>query len=195
MAAGLWVGGAGGPPATVIVKLFADGSVNLNMGASDIGTGTKTVMAMIVAEELGVPIEKIQIEHADTAHHAVRDRLRRQQDGAHRGARRCAPRRSTASSSSSTMAAADLKVPAAELAFRDGAVVVDPRRRPSGSRLADVSELRRRGVVVGVGYRGRNPEGKVDQPLRRAVLRGRGQPPHRRGPACCASSPPTRAAG
>ena len=55
-----------GPPATVVVKLFADGSVNVNTGAADIGTGTKTVMAQIVAEELGVPLEKIQIEHADT---------------------------------------------------------------------------------------------------------------------------------
>jgi len=36
------------------------------MGASDIGTGTKTVMAMVVSEELGVPLDKIQIEHADT---------------------------------------------------------------------------------------------------------------------------------
>ncbi len=61
-----WIAGAGGPPSTAIVKYFADGSVNLNMGASDIGTGTKTVMAMVVAEELGVPLERIQIEHADT---------------------------------------------------------------------------------------------------------------------------------
>lgn len=53
-------------PSTIVVKLFADGSVNLNMGAADIGTGTKTVMSMIVSEELGVPIDKIQIEHADT---------------------------------------------------------------------------------------------------------------------------------
>ena len=37
------------------------------MGASDIGTGTKTWVAMIVSEELGVPLPQIQIEHADTA--------------------------------------------------------------------------------------------------------------------------------
>ncbi|MGD2135771.1 MAG: xanthine dehydrogenase family protein molybdopterin-binding subunit, partial [Gemmatimonadales bacterium] len=67
MASGLWIAGGGGPPSTAIVKLFADGSVNLNMGASDIGTGTKTVMAMVVAEELGVEPDAVQIEHADTA--------------------------------------------------------------------------------------------------------------------------------
>ena len=52
--------------ATVEIKLFSDGSANLNMGASDIGTGTKTWAAMIVAEELGVAVDQIQIEHADT---------------------------------------------------------------------------------------------------------------------------------
>ncbi len=45
---------------------IADGSANLNMGAADLGTGTKTVMAMVVAEELGVPLDRIQIENADT---------------------------------------------------------------------------------------------------------------------------------
>jgi xanthine dehydrogenase YagR molybdenum-binding subunit len=66
MAGGLWFAGGGRPPSTVIVKLFSDSSVNLNMGASDLGTGTKTVMAMVVAEELGIKPEAIQIENADT---------------------------------------------------------------------------------------------------------------------------------
>ncbi len=67
MAGGMWFAGAGGPPSTIILKLFADGSVNLNMGASDLGTGTRTVMALVVAEELGVKPEMIDIENADTA--------------------------------------------------------------------------------------------------------------------------------
>ena len=62
----LWSVGGGRPPSTVIVKLFSDGSANLNMGASDLGTGTKTVMAMVIAEELGIKPEVIRIEHADT---------------------------------------------------------------------------------------------------------------------------------
>ena len=66
VAAGMW-GSTGRPPATAVVRMFPDGSVNLNMGAADLGTGTKTVMAMVVSEELGVPLERIQIEHADTA--------------------------------------------------------------------------------------------------------------------------------
>ncbi|MGM0453618.1 MAG: xanthine dehydrogenase family protein molybdopterin-binding subunit, partial [Thermodesulfobacteriota bacterium] len=45
MGACVWFVGGGGPPSTVVIKIFKDGSINLNMGASDIGTGTKTVMA------------------------------------------------------------------------------------------------------------------------------------------------------
>lgn len=56
----------GGPPTTVIVSLLADGSVTLNMAAADQGTGTKTATAMLVAHELGVPLERITIEQGDT---------------------------------------------------------------------------------------------------------------------------------
>jgi len=66
VAACLWPYGMGAPPATAIVKLNSDGTVNLNTGAADIGTGTKTVLAMVVAEELGVDPDGVQIEHADT---------------------------------------------------------------------------------------------------------------------------------
>jgi xanthine dehydrogenase YagR molybdenum-binding subunit len=66
MAAANWFVGDGGPPSTIVLRLHADGTANLNMGASDIGTGTKTVMAMVVAEELGLTPESVQIEHADT---------------------------------------------------------------------------------------------------------------------------------
>ena len=61
MASGLWIAGGGGPPSTVILKFFSDGSANLTMGASDIGTGTKTVMAMVAAEELSIPVKLIEI--------------------------------------------------------------------------------------------------------------------------------------
>ncbi len=66
MAAANWFVGDGGPPCTVIVRLYADGTANLNMGASDIGTGTRTVMAMVVAEELGLELDAISVENADT---------------------------------------------------------------------------------------------------------------------------------
>ncbi len=163
VAAGLWRGGAGGPPATVIVKLFADGSANLNMGASDIGTGTKTVMAMVVSEELGVPLEKIQVEWADTA---------TTQYATASGGSKTVPTEAPATRLAAldvkqqllAMAAAQLKVSPADLALKDGEVVStsDPSKKVA---VTAVSALRGRGLIVGVGYRGPNPEGKVINPF------------------------------
>ena len=142
VAAGLWQGGAGGPPSTIVVKLFADGSVNLNMGASDIGTGTKTVMAMVVAEELGVPLDRIQVEWADTG---------TTQFATPSGGSKTVPTESPAARAAAldvkqqllALAAEQLKVPAQELSLKNGEVVstADPAKkvaingdqRPSGA--------------------------------------------------------------
>ena len=51
---------------TVIVRLNDDGSASLVTGALDIGQGCETVLSQIVAEELGIPIEEVQIYAADT---------------------------------------------------------------------------------------------------------------------------------
>jgi CO/xanthine dehydrogenase Mo-binding subunit len=67
MAAGLWMMGSGGPPYTAEVRMFSDGGVTIKTGAMDLGTGTKTAAAMVVAEELGIPVENIRVINADTA--------------------------------------------------------------------------------------------------------------------------------
>ncbi len=48
------------------IKLNDDGSFNLLVGATDIGTGSDTVIAQIVAETLGVRVEDIIIHSSDT---------------------------------------------------------------------------------------------------------------------------------
>ena len=48
------------------LKLNEDGSFNLLVGATDIGTGSDTVLAQIAAEALKVPAEKIQVLSSDT---------------------------------------------------------------------------------------------------------------------------------
>ncbi|MCK9996800.1 MAG: molybdopterin-dependent oxidoreductase [Candidatus Krumholzibacteria bacterium] len=48
------------------VKLNDDGSVNLSVGATDIGQGSDTVLAQMCAEELGIPYEKVIILSSDT---------------------------------------------------------------------------------------------------------------------------------
>ncbi|MFQ5918259.1 MAG: xanthine dehydrogenase family protein molybdopterin-binding subunit, partial [Candidatus Binatia bacterium] len=49
-----------------IVKIDRDGSVTLIAPAADTGTGTRTVMAQIAAEELGISMERIKILSNDT---------------------------------------------------------------------------------------------------------------------------------
>src|SRR5262249_58317470 len=44
-----------------IVKLDDFGKVTLITGASEIGQGSETVLAMIVAETLGVPLERVDV--------------------------------------------------------------------------------------------------------------------------------------
>jgi xanthine dehydrogenase YagR molybdenum-binding subunit len=65
MASQVW-GGSGGPPAYALVKINPDGSVTVISGTQDLGTGTKTVLAQIAAEELGLEMEKVSVELGDT---------------------------------------------------------------------------------------------------------------------------------
>lgn len=67
MASQLW-GGDGGPPAQAIAKLLPDGSAIIITGTQDIGTGTRTVLAQIAAEELGYPLDRIRVELGETAY-------------------------------------------------------------------------------------------------------------------------------
>jgi putative selenate reductase molybdopterin-binding subunit len=52
--------------AGAFLKLNEDGSFNLQVGATDLGTGSDTVLAQIAAETLGVSLEKIIIYSSDT---------------------------------------------------------------------------------------------------------------------------------
>jgi xanthine dehydrogenase YagR molybdenum-binding subunit len=162
VAACLW-GYSGGPPSTVIVKLYADGSVNLNMGASDIGTGTKTWAAMIVAEELGVAVDRIQIEHADTA---------TTQYATSSGGSKTVPSDSPAVRAAAhavkkqlmQMAAEQLEAEESDLEHRGQAIAStsDPEKTVEVTAL---EKLGRQGIVVGTGYRGPNPEGTATFPF------------------------------
>jgi xanthine dehydrogenase molybdenum-binding subunit len=49
-----------------IVKLDDFGKVTLITGASEIGQGSETVLAMIVAEELGIPFARVEVVNNDT---------------------------------------------------------------------------------------------------------------------------------
>ncbi len=48
------------------IKINDDGSFNINVGATDLGTGSDTVLAQMAAEVLGVPLSAIVIYSSDT---------------------------------------------------------------------------------------------------------------------------------
>jgi CO/xanthine dehydrogenase Mo-binding subunit len=66
LASQIWYGG-GGPPSYAWVRVGGDGRVTVVTAMQDIGTGTRTVMAQIAAEELGVPLERVRVELGDSA--------------------------------------------------------------------------------------------------------------------------------
>lgn len=49
-----------------ILKMDDAGQVSLITGGSELGQGSETVLAMIVADELGVPLEAVRVVNADT---------------------------------------------------------------------------------------------------------------------------------
>lgn len=49
------------------VRLLADGRAIVSTAAHDLGTGTYTTMTQIAAETLGLPLENVKVELADTA--------------------------------------------------------------------------------------------------------------------------------
>ncbi|MEZ4737484.1 MAG: xanthine dehydrogenase family protein molybdopterin-binding subunit [Caldilineaceae bacterium] len=60
-------GGGGNPPAYAWVKINSDGTADVITGAQDIGTGTRTGLLMVAAEELGLPVEDVSVHLGDTA--------------------------------------------------------------------------------------------------------------------------------
>ena len=55
------------PVSTAIVRVHADGSVSLLTGSTEIGQGSETVLAQIVAAEMGVALDRVQLVNGDTA--------------------------------------------------------------------------------------------------------------------------------
>jgi len=66
MASQIWYGG-GGPPSYAWVRLGADARATVITAMQDIGTGTTTVMAQIAAEELALPVDRIDVSLGDSA--------------------------------------------------------------------------------------------------------------------------------
>jgi len=59
MALHRWGGGAG--PCTCEVKVHPDGSVETFLGSQDIGTGTRTIISIVLAETFGLPLSGVKV--------------------------------------------------------------------------------------------------------------------------------------
>jgi xanthine dehydrogenase YagR molybdenum-binding subunit len=120
-------------------------------------------MVEVVAEELGVRPEFIQVEHADT---------NTTQYATPSGGSKTVPTEAPAVRAAAVavkqelleMTAQDLGVKPEELEYR-GDTVVSRKDSSIGMKVREISKLKERGVVAGVGYRGPNPEGKVVNPF------------------------------
>jgi CO/xanthine dehydrogenase Mo-binding subunit len=132
-----------------VVKLDDFGRVSLVTGATEVGQGSETVLAMIVAETLGVPLERVDVVNSDTA-------VKPWDVGAHASrttfvagnAARLAADKLRARLLA--MAAAELEAPVERLATADGWIFVrdEPGRRVAYDRAARSGHLRERGQTL-----------------------------------------------
>src|SRR6184192_147704 len=154
LASQIWFGG-GGPPSYAWTRVGSDGRITVVTAMQDIGTGTRTAMARIAAEELGVPLDRVDVVLGDSA----------------RG-----PYATLSAGSSTTpsvgpavrAAAADVKHQLIEIAaqrFQLEERVLDIRggsfvSTDGGSwPLTEITGLLDEGQILGKGARGPNPTG------------------------------------
>jgi xanthine dehydrogenase YagR molybdenum-binding subunit len=149
-----WSGG-GGPPAHALVRVNPDGTVEIMAGTQDIGTGTKTALTQIVAEEMGVPLDSIRFRSGDT------------QKGPFAPASwgsittpSMGPAVRTAAADAKKqildIASSFMEVPASELRLAKGTISIEGRDK--GTRtLRQILEEIGDYMITGKGFRGPNP--------------------------------------
>jgi len=138
---GMWygIGNTGTKnPSTAKIELNPDGRVTLFTGAADIGQGSSTVLAQIVAEVLGIATESLNLVVADTrlTTSAGATSASRQTYISGNAVKMAA---TACAAALTTEAAAVLDLPASALALSDGHVMdaAFPSRRVDFSRLAE----------------------------------------------------------
>ena len=137
MASQIWYGG-GGPPSYAWIRVGSDGRATVVTAMQDIGTGTKTAMAQIAAEELGIPLDHVTVSLGDSARGPYAAISRRLVDDPVDGAGRPRSRR---------------RREAADRRDRRAA------RSTPNMPLAEVVALLEDAQILGKGARGPNPTG------------------------------------
>jgi xanthine dehydrogenase YagR molybdenum-binding subunit len=153
-----WVGGAGHPPGYAWVKLNGDGSADVVTGTQDIGTGTRTGLTQIAAEELGLPIDRVHLHLGDTANGPYAPVS---SGSATQPTIGPAIRTAAANAKRELLEAAArlLDRPAEHLTTRDGQIWVAGGGTPAMS-VEDVARRIAPHMILGQGARGPNPSDK-----------------------------------
>jgi xanthine dehydrogenase YagR molybdenum-binding subunit len=155
MASQIWWGG-GGPPAHATVRLGKSARPTLVCGFQDIGTGTMTASAVIVAEALGVAVDAVRVQAGDTARSGYGPT-----SGGSMTLASVAPAVRSAAHDVRTQLlelASDLyEIAASDLVLADGAV--SSRDGTLRHEITEVTSKLGNSSLVGHGSRGPNPEG------------------------------------
>jgi xanthine dehydrogenase YagR molybdenum-binding subunit len=136
VASQIWYGG-GGPPSYAWIRVGSDGHATVVTAMQDIGTGTKTAMAQIAAEELGIPLEHVTVSLGDSARGPY----------------------AAISAGSSTTPSMGPAVRAAAADAKRQIVEIAEQRGDANMPLAEVVALLEDAQILGKGARGPNPTG------------------------------------
>jgi xanthine dehydrogenase YagR molybdenum-binding subunit len=154
LASQIWFGG-GGPPSYAWLRVGSDARATVVTAMQDIGTGTRTAMAQIAAEQLGLPLERVTVALGDSA----RGPYAAESAGSSTTASLGPAVRAAAADAGRQIieiAAQRFDVTAELLSLRDGHVV----SANGGSwPLEEVTGLLEDAQILGRGSRGPNPTG------------------------------------
>jgi len=154
-----WMAGHGEPPGYAQMELNSDGTVNVITGTQDIGSGTRTGLAQVAAEELGMPMEAISLQLGDTA---VGPYSPVSSGSATQATIGPAIRAAAADLKRQILevAAALLETRSERLSIEDGQVLVDGKR-PGEVSVAEVADKIKPHMLRADGARGPNPDDVV----------------------------------
>src|SRR5438477_5963881 len=142
------------------LAVHADGSVTIYTSKVDVGTGLRTAMSQMVAEELGVPVERIAVIEGDTARTPDQGGTGGS-TGIPRGAVEVRQAAATARQAFLKLGAERLGRPAAELTLVDGQV--RPATGGPGIGIGALTEGKRLALKV-------DPQAPLQDPTRYTVV-------------------------
>jgi xanthine dehydrogenase YagR molybdenum-binding subunit len=159
MASQIWWG-AGGPPAYATIKLSANGTATVLTGTQDLGTGTRTILAQIAAEELGFKLDDVSVFLGDT-HVGPYSPI---SAGSGTIASVGPAVRSAAYDAKNQLldiASQILEVPVESISIRDGMIHIDGKS-DGAKPIKEVLSALGNFMIIGKGARGPNPNEAVN---------------------------------